>query len=85
MTSYAERRASMIPKCDAALKTLTAACGACESLLKHDLHRIPHEPERCYDQEHASELIFEATGDFAAAAKKLRTARALLAYANRPQ
>ena len=80
----AERGKAMIAKCDAALKALGEAHSACKTMLtSRGLQKVPLDPERRYDQKLATELISEAS-DFTAASKKLRTARALLAYANRP-
>ena len=68
-----------LTKCDTAIKALSDACAACESMLTRDL-----QPAKGYDQTLAAGLLSEATGDFASANKKLRMARALLAYATRP-
>ena len=82
LTTDAERGEAMIAKCEAALKALEEAHSACDTLLD-DLKKVLRDPERRHDQKLAAELISEAS-DFEYATKNLRIARALLAYATRP-
>ena len=85
LTTDAERGKAMIAKCDEALKALGEAHSACVTMVESRVLRtVGLQPDRRDDQKLALELISDAS-DFAAATRKLRTARALFAYANRPE